>query len=270
MRGLRWVVASAVVVAEVLLQMAAGAVDAPLIRTFQVGSDEAIRALAFSSDGTILAIRQIRTPISLWDADTGTRIRGLGQTEASTMAVSPVGGVLAAAHSDAAIRVWDVNTGAVVETLAPPGTGVIALAFSTDGSMVAGAGGDGEIKVWNVADGALTRRLVAGVQSVMSVAWSPDGLTLVSGSWGDGVRLWNGSNGAAIRTLAPNIGGPELPSHIWQPRFLALSPDGSRLWTGDQGGWIELWDAYAGTHLLTFSDRPNRGTPASMVLSQHG
>ena len=110
---------------------------------------DTIRTLAFSSDGTMLAV----------GSDTHIRIRLLegerqigfknvrGQTE--TLAFSPDTTVLAIGCRNGEIELWDITTGDKLTTLEGHTGPVETLVFSPDGRTLVSTGQDGTILVWD-------------------------------------------------------------------------------------------------------------------------
>jgi RNA polymerase sigma factor (sigma-70 family) len=73
---------------------------------------------------------------------------------------------------------------------------------------------------------------------IEKIALAPDGRTLAAASRDQTVRLWNMTTGQEIR---------RLPNHEGSVRFVAYSPDGTRLATGvSPSGVVHLWDAATG------------------------
>jgi hypothetical protein len=100
------------------------------------------------------------------------------------------GGTLASASVDTTIRLWDVAGQSCAAVLADSSHPVFCVAFSPDGATLASGGLDATVRLWDVAARACTATLTGHTEAVTSVAFSPDGSTLASGSHDKTVRLW--------------------------------------------------------------------------------
>src|SRR6202012_3258606 len=78
----------------------------------------------------------------------------------SAMAFSPDGTTLALASDDGTIKLWDTRSGALQQTLkGHKDRGVNAVAFSPDGTTLASVSSDGTIELWDARSGALQQAL---------------------------------------------------------------------------------------------------------------
>ena len=203
------------------------------IATFEHTST--VTSVAFSPNGTILALGTIDGMIALWDVAMRTNIATLeGHTGEVKVAFSPGGTLLASGAEDGTVKLWDVATLKNVATLEEHTSYISSITFSSDGTMLASGAGDNTVKLWDVA----MRTNVATLEHtqyahVLSVAFSPDGTLLASGATDDVVKLWDVATRTNIATLY----------HLNNVYSVAFSPDGSILASGtDNDGVIKLWD----------------------------
>jgi len=192
-----------------------------------------VKALAFSPDGTVLAIGTSIGQVKLFNARTG-EIHSL---------------------DDNREKVADKKSPEKLKSLARAMGSVASLAFSPDGNMLAVCGdsfddvplvpdkidrlrlatGPGRLKVWDVKTGTLKFDLVGHDNQAYAVAFSPDGNLLASaGNWRDtnevgtafasprvpvstGVIIWDALNGTQICRIRVAANGGT--------HFVAFSPN---------------------------------------------
>lgn len=150
-----------------------------------------------------------------------------------TVAVSPTGGVIATAGDDGLIRLWDASSFKLIRTLKGHTAAVYAIDYWTDGTLLASASLDGTVRVWNPADGSNTRTFDTrsigdgnGVPSKQfSVAFDPErSLKYLASGGEDGiVRIWNYQTGALERKRDQRIAEPDKKTI----RSLSFAPNGS-------------------------------------------
>ena len=193
--------------------------------------------LAFSRDGTLLAVVSSDGPIALWDVRDRSASGTLeGHTSLLDLEFSPDGTLLASGSrdlgpgDDVSVRLWDVAGREQIATLARYGKGgeVGSVAFSPDGKTLAsGLWPDNRVTLWDVE----TREPIAAFEGVRAV-FSPDGAVLACFTMGV-IKLWDLATGKELATLANEYWSTEL----------AFSPDGAMLAAGAWSpGTITLWD----------------------------
>ena len=187
---------------------------------------DAINALAFSADGSILAsVARFEEAVTLWDAVTGNIIDSLeGHTGSiDTLAFSPTDGLLASGGSGGEIKIWNLTTSEHTDFIGH-NDWVESIAFTPDGATLASGSFDGSVKLWDVAAREDTDTLVGHWDVVSAVTFSPDGATLASGSADGTVKLWDVETGLAFGLL-PFTSAVES---------VAFSPEGPLLATGTE------------------------------------
>ncbi|MDX2935588.1 helix-turn-helix domain-containing protein [Streptomyces ipomoeae] len=109
--------------------------------------DEDTAALAFSPDGTYLAVGDGGGQVVLWDAKVRTRVGVLsGSTPGSALtlialAFSPDSRLLAVGDDTGAVQLWDVASAQRLGAALPtPGDGIRSLAFSPSGTTLYASG----------------------------------------------------------------------------------------------------------------------------------
>jgi RNA polymerase sigma factor (sigma-70 family) len=181
-------------------------------------SDEGVMALAFSPDGTRLAVGCINNfkeesgdLLRLWDVASGREIRRfVAQPEhmIRSVAFSPDGRRIACAEWRGYIHLWDAASGKSLWHTAGRGSRVNAVAFSPDGHMIASTGYDDVVGLWETATGALRKQYTGHRGYVEAPCFFPDGKLLATGGWDSTVLLWD------IRRTEP-AAGPVDREALW-------------------------------------------------------
>src|SRR6266511_552213 len=197
------------------------------------GHTQAVRCVAISPDGKLLASGSDDQTIQLWDLASKTNVATLkGHTAAvNAVAFSPDGTRLASGSSDRTVKLWDVAARAVLTSLTNHAEAVSCVVFTPDGQRLV-VGTDGaSVKLWDTNTGQQLHEFSV-VMEFASLALSPNGQYLAIGCDDFRVRLWD------LSTFQPSEELYEEAGTIWS---LAFSPDGRMLATTRSDG-VFLWD----------------------------
>jgi hypothetical protein len=161
----------------------------------------------------------------------------------SALAFSPDGTTLAVGDDDGSTYLWNLSTSQVIGTLSnPAGSGVQAVAFNPDGTLLAAGDANGRTYLWDVAAGRLMATLAdpgKRRQDVHAVSFSPSGSTLAVGDQ-YGTHLWGVPGGRLLAALTDPGYGPGSQDDV---DAVAFSPSGTTLAVGDVGATATyLWN----------------------------
>lgn len=241
--------------------------------------------ISYSPDGSTIAITA-GPGVTLWDTDSGRRVRAIPMDDAATgVSFSPDGAWIAASGGFGA-GIWDVDSGRLLTRLEGHDDWVTRIHFSRDGARVVTASDDGTARVWDASTGTQLASVRERNNGILDAAISPDG-SLVATMVNDPgiVRLWSASTGKLVRTLlhpgafvgsvafsndgeivAAGLGDGTV--HLWNAEGRELRTirghaamvtgidfdrNDDRIVTSSRDGLVKVWDARTGDALLTLT-----------------
>jgi RNA polymerase sigma factor (sigma-70 family) len=198
------------------------------------GQIRPIQALAYSPDGTVLAMATNDTQVQIRNAKTGDVLRLLSghEGEVNCLAFSSDNQTLATGSSDKTVKLWDWTAGAEIRTLEGHTGAVHALAFSADGKQLASGGEDRAIRLWDVSNGEERTGFIGHLAMVRALAFAPNQRSLASAGDDQVIKIWD-----LDRTRDPVT----LPGHSGAVRALAFAARGILASAGDDS-LVRLWD----------------------------
>lgn len=133
------------------------------------------------------------------------------------LAWSPDGTILAVASAAGGITLYDAATGAVRHTLTGHENGANCLGWAPAGALLATGGQDGCVRFWEAATGQQTAEVRLGHAWVELLAWRPDGGLLFAAAGRKLVALKPDASIAhtfadAPKTISALAFGPTLPA----------------------------------------------------------
>lgn len=224
------------------------------------GHTDAVLALAFNHDGTVLASVSSAEGVKAWSTTSGQLMWSFRGEDDDLRCVvfSPDGRLIATAGENIRVKLLDARSGHFIRTLIPPdiasatshspfvkaaftrpmsGPGfVLSVAFSPDGSLLAAGDVYFPLNIWDVRSGTHLRSINDQYKVVFSVVFSRDGKALIAGNEVRSVNFWSVANGQLLKPIA------EASS----VRSVALSPSGGLLAASNAAGSISLRNAYDG------------------------
>ena len=132
-------------------------------RSRELDHNRAVRAVAFSRDGQLLAIGENvgegPASVQVWDVQRRQVVARLTANPKSVKSIefSFDNRYMAASGWNGHLKVWDVSNWELLRTI--PNIGHYDIAFSPDGRMLAGTNGNGYVSLWWVEDGTRVARL---------------------------------------------------------------------------------------------------------------
>ncbi|MEM7455202.1 MAG: protein kinase [Planctomycetota bacterium] len=270
--------------------------------------EDAVSCIRFSPDGLQLAGADRSNRITVWEAESGRKVRQFGPFEQDMMSLEffPDGSRLLAGGSDfdtkpersdrievestePLIRVLSLESGEVLQELAGHDGAVTALDFGIDSSVFVSSSRDSTVRIWHEVEGEYrsTSMLDKHFRGVVDVDVSPAGDLIVSCGEDKTIRLWDIETGELLRTFA---------GHNESVNAVAFSPDGNRIgsassdrtariWTVEgeellvcQGHFDELcdvWFSVDGSELFTCADDQTvrvwstRNKPSTAIVRAH-
>jgi WD40 repeat protein len=172
-------------------------------RSVLEGHTDWVNAVAFSTDGQLLASASDDRTVRVWETATGGCRSVLeGHTDyVRALVFSADGQLLASASGDKTVRVWETATGGCRSVLKGHTADVNAVVFSADGQLLASASWDSTVRVWETATGGCRSVLKGHTGSVNAVVFSTDGQLLASASGDKTVRVWETATGGCRSVL---------------------------------------------------------------------
>lgn len=225
--------------------------------------------IILSPDGKLIAMLRYKSPIHVWDTNTGqlkftliehpmTRLPNHVHMHYNQpfvfegVAFSPDGNIIACGSMDGPIRLWDLNNGKLTKRLNGHDSFVNSMVFNRDGKFLATGSDDGFILVWNTETWEHVLFHDAQLFSVSCLSYNRDGSFLAAGSPTGEIFLFDVEKGIAIKSFK---------GHIRRVSRLMFSHDGRHLASAGWDRSVRLWDIDTAIQLKTLSAPTSRTSP---------
>ncbi len=242
----RFVFGTCVIMFTHAIGVAAVAHATPAVAPAPINYAKAVRHMAWSPDGKVLAIGVAgEATVELWSWPAGaapTRLQRIAwrspKTGGDAMAITfaPDGQTLAVGFSGGLLELFS-TAGTHLRTLhSERSDQVRAIAFLPDGNSLLWASGDGRTRQVDVASGKLLRELtqLPGPVRAYAVAVSPDGRFAVTVGMSATALLHDLKAGTAVVLPPVNASTHEL-------RFTSFSPDGKTVFASGANAGLVGW-----------------------------
>jgi WD40 repeat protein len=196
-----------------------------------------VRAIAFSRDGTAVAVGMRDGAIHLFsahDANPRGTLRGHASWVTGLAFIAP--DRLASCAHDGTLRIWDTAAHREVRRMRVSPLGASALAFCPLRGLLALAT-HGAIRLIDAGSGVDVGTLVFHEGWVLSVDFSPDGQRLVSGGYDTRAAVWDIESRRVVTRFA---------GHHAAVQAVRFMPDGMGVVSSGDDNQICIWDADGG------------------------
>jgi WD40 repeat protein len=159
------------------------------------GAADAVRAVVFSKDGSLLAaaggLPGRSGEVLIWkDRKVIHTIKGHSDCIYG-VAFSPDGKTLATSSYDKLIKLWDLASEKEIRTLKDHIDAVYALAFTPDGRRLVSGAADRTVKIWNVETGERLYTLSEPQDGINTIALDPTGKFVAAAGLDKTIRIWS-------------------------------------------------------------------------------
>ena len=213
------------------------------------GASDQVQAIAWSSDGTLLAmsggVPGEKGEIVLVNTGTWKPIRTLSEHTDVVYSVTfkPNSHELASGSHDKTGRIWDTDTGKSSKIIKDHADAIYCVAYSPDGKYLATASGDRTAKLFDPAQNyKRVATLNAHQDGVTRVAFSKDSKLLATGGMDKTVRVWEvkaQNMDSPLRTMGTGDG---------QVTDCQFSPTGSLLIFGSSDTVVRVYNGTGEQH----------------------
>ena len=224
----------------------------------QKGHSAAVKVVAVSPNGEILATGSRDKSVKLWDYQSGLEIRSLigHDHTVNGLSFSPNGLYLASSSADGTARVWDVLTGKEVFISNKSSEYITSVSFSPDSKLIAFGGYCDSAYIYSFPTGKLVKQLPIdsdkGSGYGISLSFSGDGKWLAVGEDNKTASLYRTSDWKLAYTFKPTEG--------WCGgcgTYIEFSPNNKSLFKISHNDKLSEYDLTTGNLVKTYGENVN-------------
>jgi WD40 repeat protein len=220
-----------------------------------------VNVLAFSTNGTQIALAGDSGEVEIWDVRAARRLRTInGSSEVLTIAFSPDGKQLATSSADSKVNIWQLQSDELPLSIEVSGGPVYSIGYTPDGNRIATGCRDGVIRLYST--GGQLLHAFGGIISGIAVVDSPGGARIAALE-PQGLRMWDAETGESVltRTLQmlpwmspqmPHMGLTQNPMFVLSPGAdfvaAALDPDPGNFPVGIY--LLTVWNTVTGKKVI--------------------
>ena len=210
--------------------------DGRRLRVIEGAAERAVRTLAATRDGRLVAAGGDHQTIRVFEVMSGARVWEFEQGGfVKHLAFSRSGRLLASAGANKTARIWDMSLGKrfFKEVRGHDGR-VVDAEFSPRGQLLVTASTDGTARVSRIATGTPAAPLIGHTNAVTSALFDAAGDFVVTASTDKTARVWKAESGLEVTVLAGHR--ESVVAASFQPNTLTVL-------TASADGTSRLWDA---------------------------
>ena len=245
-------------IASVGYNLFAQTTTSKLETVIQKGHSAAVKVVAVSPNGEILATGSRDKSVKLWDYQSGLEIRSLigHDHTVNGLSFSPNGLYLASSSADGTARVWDVLTGKEVFISNKSSEYITSVSFSPDSKFIAFGGYSDSAYIYSFPTGKLVKQLPIdsdkGSGYGISLSFSGDGKWLAVGEDNKTASLYRTSDWKLAYTFKPTEG--------WCGgcgTYIEFSPNNKSLFKISHNDKLSEYDLTTGNLVKTYGENVN-------------